>query len=105
MNSIPQQAVANGNGQREFFRAQETISSRRVTRKSTAPPPAFAGPSAGSVPLGPSELMGSRFYGKGRARENAVRSSSAEVDRVGERLHVAHAIEVDEPVEVVDLVL
>ena len=42
MNSMPQQAVANGKGQSEFLRAQETISSRRVTKKSA--PPGAPGP-------------------------------------------------------------
>ena len=53
MNSMPQQAVANGKGQSEFFRAQPTISSSRVTRKS-APPP--AAPVAGGIGA-PAELL------------------------------------------------
>jgi hypothetical protein len=38
MNSMPQQAVANGSGQSEFERAHATIVSRRVVRKSEVPP-------------------------------------------------------------------
>jgi hypothetical protein len=38
MNSIPQQAVAKGSGHKEFERAQATIVSRRVVRKSATPP-------------------------------------------------------------------
>ena len=38
MNSMPQQAVAKGSGHRELDRAQATILSSRVVRKSEAPP-------------------------------------------------------------------
>ena len=51
MNSIPQQAVANGKGQSEFFRAQPTSVSRRVTKKSAPDAPPGGGWWAGSVRL------------------------------------------------------
>ena len=41
MNSMPQHAVAKGRGQREFARAQATIVSSRVVKKSAAPPAAL----------------------------------------------------------------
>src|SRR6188768_4207453 len=46
MNSIPQQDVANGNGQMEFFRASPTTFSRLVAKK---PVP--------SIPSGFSEML------------------------------------------------
>src|SRR5215470_6324531 len=95
MNSMPQQAVANGKGQRAFFRAQAATASTRVVTKSARPPPAFA-ENAGSALDSPSPLI---------LPPAGILTSSAEVDRVGERLHVAHAVEVDEAVQVIDLVL
>jgi hypothetical protein len=52
MNSIPQQAVAKGSGQSEFDRAQATIVSSFVVRKSAGPPP-VSGLYAGSALLFP----------------------------------------------------
>src|SRR5512143_1976630 len=106
MNSIPQQAVANGKGHSEFLRAQATISSSRVTRNSAPPPPAFGPGSEGSAPVLPTVLMASAILWKTAPPVEPRRSRrSAEIDRVRERLHVGHAIQVDEAVEVIDLVL
>ena len=41
MNSIPQHAVAKGRGHSEFERAQATIVSSFVVKKSAPPPAAF----------------------------------------------------------------
>src|SRR5262245_27767615 len=106
MNSMPQQAVANGNGQRELRRPQATSSSRRVTKKSAPPgPPGFGG-RTGSSPLRSEALIRVEFYCKRDEGPQArLRGRSPDVERIAERLHVLHAVEVHEPVEVIDLVL
>ena len=61
MNSMPQQAVANGNGQSELLRAQDTISSSFVTRNSPSPV-APAGGCAGRVLFFEKRAIGAGFY-------------------------------------------
>src|SRR5262245_28920518 len=98
MNSMPQHAVAKGNGQSEFFRAQATMVSRRVVRKSApAPPPVALGSNAGSLPDFEKAIEPILLHGPAAAEPG--REASAEVDRVGERLQVRHAVEVNEAVQ------
>src|SRR5262245_10315991 len=118
MNSMPQHAVAKGKGQSEFFRAQLTISSRRVTMKSAPCGPPAGGPwCAGSVPLPPDEAIAAILFhvastceiawlSRGsRAANDLVRAALSEPYGVREALHVGHPVEIDEAVQVIDLVL
>src|SRR6266542_1675233 len=97
MNSIPQQAVAKGNGQRAFLRAHAARASTRVVTKSASPPAAFA-LWAGRTGWEPLILPPARILTRADRR-------SAEVDGIRQRFHVAHPIEVDESIQVIDLVL
>src|ERR1700730_14368230 len=103
MNSMPQQAVAKGKGHSEFLRAQPTIVSRVVTRKSVPAPAAEeAGGREGSAFFLPKRAIASRFYFKWTRRR---RTPLAEIDRVGQGLHVLHPIQKHQAVQVIDLVL
>jgi hypothetical protein len=75
MNSIPQQAVAKGYGHSEFDRAQATMVSKRVVKKSAPPPGPFRGSCAGSgCPWLTITPLDFRFY---RLSETADRAAVA----------------------------
>src|SRR5258706_15649152 len=94
MYSIAQHAVPKGRGQSEFFRAQATRLSSRVVKKSAEP--------EGIVSSG-RELATVKIY---QLRPFELPGEPlSELHRVAEARQVGHSVEVDNPVEVVDLVL
>src|SRR5258708_23295669 len=94
MCGVGEEGVPKGRGESEFFRGQATRLSSRVVKKSAEP--------EGIVSSG-RELATVKIY---QLRPFELPGEPlSELHRVTEARQVGHSVEIDDPVEVVDLVL